>query len=98
MVTLLAQATPTPATDRLIEYGVLGVLVSLLLAFARYAYSREAERADRLEAELRTVRDRVEERVLPALHRAIDAVERSTVDRAGDRWRDRHASDLEGER
>lgn len=52
----LAQAAPSGAD--LAQYGVLGIAVSALSVFARQAYNRERDRADRLEAELSASRAR----------------------------------------
>jgi hypothetical protein len=60
----------------LAQYGFMGISVLALAAFARQAYVREAERGDRLEGENKELRDRVEADVIPALTRAIDALER----------------------
>lgn len=54
-------------------YGPLGLAVLALGAFASRAYKREADRADRLESELREF--------LPRLLRAIDVLEAETAKR-----------------
>lgn len=54
---LAAQASPSSGTD-LAQWGVLGIAVAALSAFARQAYNRERDRADRLETELAASRAR----------------------------------------
>jgi hypothetical protein len=67
-----------PTTD-LAKQGPLGVAVLALAAFARAAYNRERDRADRLEKELTASRDRelamqakVAEEFAPMLVRATE--------------------------
>lgn len=71
---LLAQASPW--VDPLVEYGVLGIIVAILFTFARHAYNREAKRADRLEEENNRLRRHNEEKIIPLLVRAMDALNR----------------------
>jgi len=63
---LAADAGADP-TSPLVQYGVLGVLAALLIAFARSAYQREARRADELEKELRRLNDDMRERLVPLM-------------------------------
>lgn len=76
-----------PTTD-LAKQGPLGVAVLALAAFARAAYNREKDRADRLERELSESRDRelamqaqVAKDVLPLMARATDALTRRKQER-----------------
>lgn len=55
-VNLLHMAANGPATPDLsplwLQYGAIGLMAALLLWFAWRAYKREADRADKLEAEV----------------------------------------------
>lgn len=89
---MLGQAAPE--LDAWLQYGVLGlVLAAVVLGWLvpGPSHKRETERADRLEVELRTLRERTEERVIPLVTRALDLIERPRE--GGDRWRDRAAVD-----
>lgn len=73
---LLAQ---TPATGDstfalFAQYGVLGIAVLVLAAFARNAYNREKERADQAYAEVLRLNMVMAERMVPALEHATEAV------------------------
>ncbi len=70
---LLAQAA-TPGWE---TYGPLGLLAAFLLTFAGRAYKREADRADRLESELREFLPRLLEAVA-AILKAVEYLERHT--------------------
>jgi len=62
----------------LIQYGVLGIAAGALSVFARVAYRRETERADRLEAEVIRLNSLIIERAIPALTSAAQAAEDAT--------------------
>lgn len=62
----LAADNIDPASP-LVQYGVLGVLAALLIAFARSAYLREAKRADALDEELRHLNADMRDRLVPLL-------------------------------
>lgn len=62
----------------LIQYGVLGIAAGALSVFARIAYRRETERADRLEAEVVRLNSLIIERAIPALTSAAQAAEDAT--------------------
>lgn len=62
----------------LTQYGVLGVLAAILIVFARLAYKRETDRADRLEAELNRLNTSIQEKAIPALLAAATAIEECT--------------------
>lgn len=49
---VMAQAGGSDTSSELVQQGPLGVAVLALAAFARAAYNREKDRADRLEAAL----------------------------------------------
>lgn len=64
--------------DALLQYGALGVIAAALFAFARTAYRREVDRADRLEAELARLNGLLQERHIPALLSANQALHDAT--------------------
>lgn len=72
----------------LIQYGVLGVIVALLIPFAyaaykiqtdraEAAYKRETERADRLEAENQRLNTVLREQAIPALTNVVTVMQGS---------------------
>jgi hypothetical protein len=74
----------------LTQYGVLGIFAVLLVAFARTtwtreveraeaAWRREVERADRLEAEVSRLNANIQDKAIPALLAAADAVTEATT-------------------
>lgn len=67
-----------PVTAALLQYGVLGVVAVVLFSFARQAIKRETERADRMEAEVFRLNNLIQERHIPALIKATEAVESAT--------------------
>lgn len=88
----LSQADPTDLAE-LAQYGVLGIVVVAMLVgwlIPGPTHRRETDRADRLETELRSLRERTEERVIPLVTRALDLIERPQD--GGHRWRDRASS------
>jgi len=67
--------------DVLLQYGALGVMVIAAGAIIRVlfqretaAYEREKERADRMEAEVSRLNAVIQERMLPILHDATQAI------------------------
>lgn len=65
----------------LLQYGALGVMtliciiaVKILFARLNEAYSREQERADRLEAELKSLNDVIRNDYLGTIAKASDAI------------------------
>lgn len=58
----------------LTEYGVLGIFVIVLLTFASLAYKRELSRSDRLEAEVLRLNRLIQEKHIPALEHASQAL------------------------
>lgn len=61
------------------QYGVLGLVIVAILAgwlVPGRHYDRAVQRADRLEAENRELRDRIENKVVPLVHDAITALAR----------------------
>jgi hypothetical protein len=67
---MLAQADGSggvDATSPLLQYGAIGVITVLLIAFARTAYQRETKRADSLDEELRRLNADMRERLVPLM-------------------------------
>ncbi len=60
------------------QYGVLGIITALLIIFAKGAYQREKDRADRLETENQRLYQLMLDRVIPALTSAAQAAEESS--------------------
>lgn len=60
-----------------LQYGVLGVISALLIWFAKGAYQRERDRADRGEEEARRLNELIRDRVLPVLASATTSVQES---------------------
>lgn len=59
------------------QFGVTGVIAVLGIVFAKGAYQRERDRADRLETENQRLHETLAERVIPALLSASRAAEES---------------------
>lgn len=76
---LFLAADPTGSLDLSVfaQYGVLGIITLILIFFARGAYQRERERADRLEKENQRLHELIIDRVIPALGSATRAAEES---------------------
>lgn len=62
-----AEAAADPTAIDLAQYGAIGTLCALLVAFAFRAWKRETERADRLEAENGRLHGDIQEKAIPAL-------------------------------
>lgn len=62
----------------LAQYGVLGVFAILLIIFAKTAYKRETERADRLEQEVLRLNQLIQDKHIPALESATYALKEAT--------------------
>jgi hypothetical protein len=63
----------------LTQYGVLGVFAILLIIFARTAYKREVDRADRLEAEVNRLNALLADKAIPGLTLATQVMEESAA-------------------
>lgn len=68
-------------TPVLAQYGALGVMVAVAFVAVRILFNREteahkrdAERADRMEAEVRRLNAVIQDRMLPILHEATRAI------------------------
>jgi hypothetical protein len=72
---LAAPATGSPDLSLFAQYGVLGVVATMLLWFAKGSIQRERERGDRLETENGRLNELIRDRVIPALTSATRAVE-----------------------
>lgn len=57
------------------QYGVLGVLCAGLIWFAKGAYQRERDRADRHEEEIKRLHDLMLDKVVPALTAGTNTIE-----------------------
>jgi len=62
----------------LAQYGVLGIFAAILVVFAKTAYRRETDRADRLETEVQRLNALIQDRVIGVISSATNAVEEST--------------------
>jgi hypothetical protein len=74
----LADSAGTANVATFAQYGVLGIVASLLVWFAKNAHQRERDRADRLEEENRKLNALILDRVIPALTSATQAAKEST--------------------
>lgn len=72
---LLAQAAASDPTAVYAQWGLLGVAVVALAGFARSAYNRERDRADRLEQQVTTLQQRIVDDVTPLVVHAMDVIE-----------------------
>ena len=70
----LLAATAGDPSAVLLNYGALGAIAVLLIAFSWTAYKREKDRADRLERLLQETNERIAERFVEALKGARDAL------------------------
>lgn len=59
------------------QYGILGLVTSGLIWFAKGAHQREKDRADRLEAKNEQLSALIIDRVIPALMSASNATEQT---------------------
>jgi hypothetical protein len=106
-IPVLIAADTTTGVDLSVfaQYGVVGVIALMGIWFAKIAYQRERERADRLETENRRLNEVIQDRIIPAMTAATQAAERSmellrdmqqdrdrTVERAGRAERRRPSS------
>lgn len=77
----------SPDVAEFVQYGVLGlVLLAIIVGWLTPGRQtdREAARGDRLELELKALRDRLEGEVIPLLAKAILALEEAERRRATD--------------
>lgn len=77
LLPLLARVAETGSVDvgLFAQYGVLGVLCAGLILFARGAYQRERDRADRHEEEIKRLHDLMIDKVVPALTAGTTTIE-----------------------
>lgn len=71
---LAAATSPPPGAQGWSDYGVLGGLAILLIAFARTAYKRESDGRDAAEAKYERQNAAIQDRYLPALEGAVAAL------------------------
>lgn len=64
----------TDTVNLLSNYGAIGIILSLLIFFARAAYKRETDRGDRLEQEVLRLNSLIQEKYVPALAAATTAL------------------------
>lgn len=81
LVLAVRLATDPPATDLSVlgQYGAVGLMALLGLLFARTAYKRETDRGDRLEAEVLRLNTFIQDKAVPALVVATEAVSDHTA-------------------
>lgn len=75
-------------TPVLAQYGALGVLVAVAFVAVRILFNREveahkrdADRADRMEAEVQRLNSVIQEKMLPILHEATKAISEALQDK-----------------
>lgn len=61
------------------QYGALGIVAGLSVAFVRTAYKRETQRADRLEQELAALNTTVREQYIPAMQSSAHVLQEVMV-------------------
>lgn len=69
---------PAAASNVLLQYGAIGVMVLGLAWFAWTSIQRERRRADDAETRLAALQEKLVTDLVPAMTRATDAVERLT--------------------
>lgn len=65
--------------DYLVQYGVLGIVATVLIIFAKSAYSREVARADAAEKENKELNELFRDRLAGSLEKSASAVEASAL-------------------
>jgi len=73
---LTAEASSDVSTN-LLNYGVLGIFAVVMVTLIRVLLKREQERADRLENEVTRLNGIIQEKTIPALLAATEAVKSS---------------------
>lgn len=79
-------------TPILAQYGALGamvifagVIIRVLFQRETQAHERERERADRMEAEVQRLNQVIQERMLPIMHEATQAISEALHEQRRDR-------------
>lgn len=72
----LVQAAADPLSS-LVQYGVLGIFAALLVMFGRSLVKREQERADAVQAENLRLNQLIQDKTIPALVTATQAIQAS---------------------
>ncbi|MDP8971157.1 MAG: hypothetical protein M3N52_11825 [Actinomycetota bacterium] len=75
---LASDGSGTPDLSQFGQYGVLGVFAGLLVWFAILVWRRETTRSDRLEQENRALHAAMQDKVIPALLAAANAITECT--------------------
>lgn len=63
-----------PLIEPLLQYGVGGIILAMLIVFARSQVLREQQRADALAAEVNRLNTLMQEKTIPALLGATQAL------------------------
>lgn len=63
-----------PLIEPLLQYGVGGIILAMLIVFARSQVLREQQRADALATEVNRLNTLMQEKTIPALIAATQAV------------------------
>ena len=84
-IPMIAQAATDSGIglETIVQTGVTGTLAAALLIFARTAYQRETQRADRLEEKLDALNETIRDKYATALSDAARAVADATAMLAG---------------
>ncbi len=75
---LLAEPGSTVDFGLFAQFGVVGVIAAMGIVFAKGAYARERDRADRMEAENKRLNELILDRVIPTLMSASRVGEETT--------------------
>lgn len=71
---VLAAASSSDPTTVLLNYGAVGAMVVILLAFAYQSYKRERDRADYLFTMLQNTNEKISEKFADTLKETRDAL------------------------
>ena len=74
---ILQAPAETDPLSSLMQYGVLGIFSVLLIIFGRSLIKREQDRADRLDEEVTRLNNLIQEKTIPALLSATQAIQAS---------------------
>ena len=76
---IFSQGNTSSPETALVQYGVLGIFCLILVVVARSFIKREQDRADRLEAEVIRLNTVIQEKTIPALLSATEAIKSSQM-------------------
>jgi len=68
---------PVDSITGLVQYGAIGIILVLLVTVSRSLIKREQDRADRLDLEVTRLNSLIQEKTIPALLSATQAVQAS---------------------